>query len=680
MNRPILNTDSHTPHRIITTLLIAVFICIAYSREPVRWQRSNTTNKENNKGKNTQPRKADMSLNPKTYTRPKPTKPVTPEMPGVNRRQPDKFFLEKADILYSNEEWDTTRQVVSGNVLFSKLGMLLYCDSAWYYPQSASMDAFGNVRMIQGDTIEVKADFIFYDGISQLARLRTAGKGNEVSLEHLSKRDNTKKYLFTDSLDYDLMRQLAYFNDGGRMYNHKLSTNERDTLTSRRGQYNTGTRIAEVSEDVYLHNRTSQLRTNRILYHTDSRTVDLVEPTEIYSGPDYIRTNSGTYNMASGNAELTSRSLITHKDSTGSVTTLEGDSIVYNNKDRRSEAYMFANPLMNPRPMIITDTARHTILEGGYGYYSDISKTAYAEQYPLLKEFSRPDTTFLRAEKIHLQTFNYGKKPIDPVILNEHSTKRDSLDKIAIDSINANTEYHIAKAYNRARFFRNDLQGIADSITFVSRDSMLYLDRKPIVWSDSRLIAGSSIAVHFNDSTADRADLPAKALLAENIGEGFFNQLRAGKMTAFLENETLKNLYADTDVQTILLPMENDSTYNKLVTAIGDSLYVDMDSAQIRKLKLYSRQGNDVSGQVIPIYKLQKSQYYLPEFVALTGAKRFSEMDKAIEIINALRPSYAWYRKGWEDSLGETSFELDEYFTNPDMGISPGAAITEISQ
>lgn len=684
MNRPhkFFDLQTHSPHRIIASLLIAVFVCIAYSQEPVRWQRSANKNNTNSAGKNntTPPRKADMSLTPKSYTRPKPTKPVSPQMPGVSRRQPDKFFLEKADILYSNEEWDTTRQVVSGNVMFSKLGMVLYCDSAWYYPHTASMDAFGNVRMLQGDTIEVKADFIFYDGVSQLARLRTAGRGNEVSLEHLSRRDNTKKYLFTDSLDYDLLRQLAYFNEGGRMYNHKLSTNERDTLTSRHGQYNTGTRIAEVSEDVYLHNRTSRLRTNRILYHTDTRTVDLVEPTEIYSGPDYIRTDNGTYNMATGNAELTSRSLITHRDSTGAVTTLEGDSIVYNHNLRRSEAYMFSNPLMNPRPMIIVDTARHAILEGGYGYYSDLDKTAYAEQYPLLKEFSRPDTTFLRADRIHLQTFNYGKKPIEPVILNEHSTPRDSIDKIVIDSLNANTEFHIAKAYNRARFFRNDLQGIADSITFVSRDSILYLDRKPIVWSGPRLIAGSSIAVHFNDSTADRAHLPAKALVAENLGEGFFNQLRAGKMTAFLENETLKHLDANTDVQTILLPMENDSTYNKLVTAIGDTLSVDMDSTQIHKLKLFSREGNDVSGQVIPIYKLQKSQYYLPDFVALAGVQRFSEMERALKILDALRPSYAWYRKGWEDALGELSFELEEYFTNPDMGISPGNMTKEISQ
>ena len=245
--------NRRSPARIVVALLIAVICCISYGQEPVKWQRNQTSATPQKQ------RKADLSLYPKKYTRPKPTKPIKPAMPDVSRRQPDKFFLEKADILYSSEDWDTTRQVVSGNVMFSKAGTTLYCDSAWYYPESSSLDAFGHVRMLQGDTIEVKADYIFYDGFSQLARLRTAGRGSEVSLEHLSRHDGTRKYLYTDSLDYDLLRQLAYFTQGGRMYNHNLKTGERDTLISRTGEYNTGTRIAEVTGDVKISNRNSLL-------------------------------------------------------------------------------------------------------------------------------------------------------------------------------------------------------------------------------------------------------------------------------------------------------------------------------------------------------------------------------------------------------------------------------------
>ena len=669
----------HSPLRVVVGLLVMLTVCIGFAQSPRPARPNKNSVPQKSTGLSPTQRKADLSLKPKSYTRPKPSKPITPYMPNVDRRQPDKFFLEKADLLYSNEDWDTTRQVVSGNVMFSKLGTLLYCDSAWYYPQTASLDAFGNVRMLQGDTIEVRSDFIYYDGLSQLARLRTGGTGRQVTLEHTSRSDGTKKYLYTDSLDYNLLSRLAYYDEGGTMYNVNTRTGERDTLTSRSGQYDTNTRVAEVNTDVYIRNRTSNLRTNRLLYHTDTRVAEIVEPTEIYSGSEYIRTASGNYDMGTGDAELTTRSLVVHTDSLGRATTLEGDSMVYNKAQRRTEAYMFTDPMRNARPMVIVDTARHATLIGGYGYYSDSTHTAYAERYPLLKEYSRPDTTYLRANTIFLETFNYGVKPLEPLRLDSLSTPADSIESARIDSINANTEYHIAKAFERARFFRDDLQGIADSITFVSRDSMLYMDRKPIVWSGPRLVAGSRIEVHLNDSTADWAYLPAKGLVVEEVGEGFYNQLRAGKMMAFLEEETLKHLDADTDVQTILLPMENDSTYNKLVYSVGDTLSVDMDKNDLQKLKLYSRSGSEVTGQVTPLFRLQKSQYYLPEFVSLAGVSRFSEMDHALEVLSKLRPEVAWYRKGWEDSLGELSFELDEYFTSPDMGISSDNVFHEVN-
>lgn len=590
---------------------------------------------------------------PKSYTRPKPTKPTVPVLPSMSRDNPAKFFLEKADELTSDEAVDSGRQVVKGNVMFRRQGVVLYCDSAYYYPNSVSLDAFGHVRMLQGDTLLVTADRINYDGFSQMARLRSAQGGSEVMLEHTSRSDRARKTLFTDSLDYSLRDQLAYYNCGGRMYNHSLATGARDTLTSRLGQYDAKSKVAEVSDDVFLRNGRSRLRTRRLVYHSDTRTVDIVEPTSIRSGQDSIQTASGFYNTVSGNAQLHSRSLIVHRDSTGAATTLEGDSIVYDRERRLSEAYMFSSQERHPRPMVLTDTARHAVLIGGYGYYNDADRSAYATRYPLLKEYSRPDTIFLRADKIYLET---------------HA------DTLPADSLTASrpadvAEYHVAKAFNRARFFRSDLQGVADSITFCSRDSMLYLDRKPIIWSGPRMVAGSRILVHMNDSTADRAILPAPGVLAEELGEGFYNQLRAGRMEALLEGGDLRHVFAHTDVQAIMLPMENDSTYNKLINANGDTLRMDMADREMRHLVLRSREGSDVTGSVIPLMTLAKSQYYLPDFISLAGAKRFSDMERSLQVLEGVRPRYSWYGGGWEDSLGELSFDLEEYFTNPDMGI-----------
>lgn len=624
--------------RSIAGLALLAGLCVAYAASPT-----------------TTPRKASTTVD--KYTRPKPVKPVKPQVPSMDRTQPDKFFLEQADLLYAVDGDSTGRQIVSGNVVFRKQGMMLYCDSAYYYPTSSSLEAFGNVRMEQGDTIKVTADYANYDGFTEMAQLQSRGTGKKVFLEHISRGDKTVKTLETDELDYNLVSGEASYRTGGRMLNRSLVNSQTDTLTSNIGTYNTGTRLAEVTENVYMRNSTSRLRTDRLLYHSDTRIVELVELASIVSGSDSILTTSGRYDSAAGNAVLSSRSLIAHRDTSGNVTTLEGDSIVYDRLLRVSEAFMFESPSKRSAPMIITDTARHAVLIGGYGYYNDSTRVAYAERYPLLKEYSRPDTLFLRAEEVFLQTINPG-------------VKAAPLDSLTPDSLRPEPEYHIAKAFNRARFFRSDLQGIADSITFVSRDSMLFLHRKPIVWSGERLVSGSEMQVHFNDSTPDWALLPRKGLVAEAIEEGFYNQLRAGRLLAtFTPEGDLDAIRAHTDVQTIFLPQEKDSTFNKLVNAVGDTLAIDMKGRDMSKLKLWSRQGSKVSGEVIPLMSITRQQYYLPDFISMAGAKRFSEMDSVLQRLEKLRPTYNVYRKGWSDDLGELSFELDDYFADPTIGI-----------
>ena len=93
---------------------------------------------------------------------------VRPQIPEADRSASDKVFLEHADLLTKNEE--DSFMVLVGNVMFTKGGMTMLCDSAHYVAETGSMDAFRNVRMEQGDTLEVTADELNYDGISQIGR------------------------------------------------------------------------------------------------------------------------------------------------------------------------------------------------------------------------------------------------------------------------------------------------------------------------------------------------------------------------------------------------------------------------------------------------------------------------------------------------------------------------------
>ena len=173
--------------------------------------------------------------------------------------------------------------------------------------------------------------------------------------------------------------------------------------------------------------------------------------------------------------------------------------------------------------------------------------------------------------------------------------------------------------------------------------------RKPVVWTGERQVYGNRIDVHFNDSTPDWAELPEWGMVAEHIAEDFYDQLTGAHMKAWLEDQRLKRLEVDGNVITIMLPQEKDSSYNKLVHAESSYLTLDMDSTEVKHLKMWP----EVSGTVTPIFEVKKSQQYIEGF----------------RWLEALRPKRQWYgdRLHWNDELGDISEELEQYFNEPPL-------------
>lgn len=610
-----------------------------------------------------------------SYTRPAPTRPIKPTIPSADRYQEDKVFLEYADSLYRPANEFEEFQIVKGAVKFRQGGMWMFCDSAYYYPAKNSLDAFGHVEMRQGDTLFVYADKLFYDGLSKHATLTHGPSRGNVELK------NRSVTLVTDSLDYDVNSQLGWYTTGGQL------DDDVNTLTSIYGEYSPSTKVARFRNDVLLVNRKDGYRliTDELEYNTSTHIADINSTTRIEGANDTIYTTRGWYNTTTDHAQLTARSTIVHRDSSSNVTTLEGDSIIYDRISHISRAFMFRDAAKHKAPMILTDTARKVILIGGYGEYNDSTRSAYSTEYPLLMEFSRPDTLFLRADTIFsfIETERIDTIPPSPSLQEDNEVSPDLTDFINIpnDSISpADTipsadsislgdsisppatplisdsvakapprEFHVARAIGCARFFNQDIQGVADTLLFKEQDSILYMFRKPIIWSGERQVYGNRIDVHFNDSTPDWALLPNAGMLAEYIEEDFYNQLTGSRMKAFLENKNLKRLEVEGNVIAILLPQEKDSSYNKLVHAESSYLTLDMDGKEMKHLIMWP----EVSGTVTPLFEVKKSQQYIEGF----------------RWLEALRPKRSWYgdRLHWVDELGDIPDELLQYFKEPEL-------------
>lgn len=483
---------------------------------------------------------------------------IKPTIPSANRHTEGRVFLERADKLLMDEKVSTEYQVLIGNVQFRKGDMFMFCDSAHFYEASSSLNAFGNVRMEQGDTLFVYADELDYNGADELATFY----GDDINPVRLINKDVE---LETYTFYYDIASNIGYYDNEGKI------TDAENQLTSGYGQYSPDTKDAEFREHVVLNDieeKDFRMTTETLLYNTGTHIARIISPTTIVTDSATVYSSNGIYNTDMGFSELFDRSLIV----TEGGSTLTGDTIYYDQKAGFGEA--FGN-------MVLTDSVRQTMLEGNYGCYFEKQDSAFATNRARILEYSKGDTLYMHGDTIR------------SYVLHDDST-------------------HVMTAYPRVRFWRVDIQGLCDSLSFMERDSTLYMHRHPIVWNEARQIFGNVIYVHFNDSTVDWAKLPEFGFTAEHVGEEFYNQLSGKEMLATFVDGNMRRLDVSGNVEVVLLPEESDSTINKIVNSESSFLTANFSAGpmQVERIKMWP----DVTGTATPLYLAKKSIFYLSNF------------------------------------------------------------------
>lgn len=500
--------------------------------------------------------------------------PLLPQIPKADRHSPGKVFLEHADQLYYKEmvgmSVEDQSQVLVGNVKLRRADMLMFCDSARFYENTNSFDAFGNVRMEQGDTLFVYADELNYNGQNSLAVLY-ANPGKKVRLI------NRDVKLETDIFNYDMAQNVGFYNIGG------VLTDKENRLTSVEGEYYPDTKYAYFYTNVVLESRQKKskltMRTDSLIYNTATHIAQLVSPTEITNADGVIYSSSGTYNTTTGLADLFKRSQVITKRGN----TLTGDTLFYD----RVKQYGIARG-----NMILTDSARQSSLHGNYGYYDEVRDSAFVTGRAMAKEYSKGDTLYLHGDSI-----------------NAYLDLTDST--------------RVTNAFHNVRFFRSDIQGLCDSLSITERDSILYMYRAPVMWSGERQITGNVIVAHLNDSTVDWARLPRTGIVAEHIDEDCYNQISGNDLTAWFNDSTLRRLYVEGNVQVIMFPMENDSTYNKF--AFVESSYMNslFNGNQVERIHFWP----ETNSKITPLYLAKRGSYFLPKFSWYEDMRPFGPYD-----------------------------------------------------
>lgn len=443
-------------------------------------------------------------------------------------------YLEHAETLSFDQNLHPDAQVLRGAVRFRHDDAVMFCDSAYFYEKTNSLDAFGHVRFVQGDTLFGYGDKLYYDGNARFARLR-----RHVRLEDRS------TILTTDSLNYDRVADRAWYFSGGQL---KDSLN---TLTSLRGTYVSHLKQADFRGDVHLVNENFVLDSDTLKYNTETHIADILGPTTIvYEEETTITSTRGWYNTKTEKSMLLERSRIEHTDGH----TMVGDTIFYD------KHVGFGRALHN---IEVTDSADHLTL---YGHYAEMfekgkqgNNSGFATDSALLVDWSDSvKHTYIHADTLFSEEIPYQR----PVLHERDSVLIDSvLTWQAPDTTWLDTCYRQIRAYYGVRTYREDMQSVADSAIYNSRDSILSLYGKPIAWSDEQQVSAQTIDIYMKDGSVDYAHGVGNALAVQQKHTNFFNQLSGKEIFAYARDGELREIDVNGNAETVFFPQEDNGAF-----------------------------------------------------------------------------------------------------------------------
>jgi len=220
-----------------------------------------------------------------------------------------------------------------GDVQFKQGNALMFCDSAYLNTETNSFEAFSNVHIKQGDSLNLYGDYLNYNGNTKLAQIRRNVKmlhGNSV--------------LTTEFLDFDRVKNVAYYYNGGTIID---SINH---LTSDRGYYYVVTKDYYAVDSVKLLNVDYIMNTDSLKYNITSNISYFYGSTTIISDSNFIYCENGWYNTQTNISQYNKNAYLKTKEKK-----LSGDSLFYDRNLAYGEAF---------RNVSLIDTIEHWILSG----------------------------------------------------------------------------------------------------------------------------------------------------------------------------------------------------------------------------------------------------------------------------------------------------------------------------
>ncbi len=455
---------------------------------------------------------------------------------------------------------DNTRQVH-----IKHEGIDMWCNQAIYYAKEDFVEAYGDVKLKQGDSLDMKSKYVEYSGKTQLAY----ASGDVLLIDNNSK-------LYTDILYFDRIKQEAYYNQKG-----KVISDSSGVINSDIGRYYTKTKKYQFNNNVVLVNPEYVIETDRLDFYSVSGYAFLYGPTTITSESSVIYCERGFYNTTADNGYFVKNSRIDYDDRK-----IEGDSIYFD----RNKNYASASNNIK-----VTDSLNKTIIKGHYAELFKAKDSMFITKRALAITIQENDSLYMHSDTL---------------------------------MITGPSESRIVRGFYNAKIFKSDISGKADSIHMNQNTGLTQLINfynieiedafskrtRPVLWHHKNQITGDSIHLISNSKseTLDSLKVFDNAFIInkDSLGNGF-NQISGKKLNGLFVNNKLSTIEINKNAETIYYLRDSENELVGIDKSKSASIKIWISENEIDEL----RKLNQIDGNTYPESDFPENQKLLKGFI-----------------------------------------------------------------
>ncbi len=505
--------------------------------------------------------------------------------------QKPRLTLKNFEFLERNPKDFEGNRLLRGNVIFEYNGDVVYCDSAVYYENKNLAVVWSNVRLVSKDKT-ITAKKMEYDATTTIAK----AWGNVKFVDKLTNIDadfmeynrttekahalgnviirNPKQNIDTNEIFYDKKTETVTIPG-----NYKTIDADGTMLDGKDVIYNVGNKSAIFNSEVYITSKDYLIYSRKMSTDDKTGVTTFRDYSKITSRKDpsqYIITNNGDLNKTTGEAWLRDNSQVFYKNKM-----LTAKDIYFNDKKGYGKA---------TGDVFLNDPDQKMFIKGDFGEAFRDKDSAYVTKNAYAVKAFEKDSLYIHADTLL-------------------AVKRKDKDSTML-----------VKAFHKARFYKSNLNGKADSLVYNRTKGEMEFFKDPILFSGENQISGEFIKAYFNTKTdkIDSVNILNNAFAiskVDSLNEVEYNQIKGRDMTVIFYNDEIDFMRVVGNAVALSYMDDVDEK-----TKIKERYGIDITYCGIIEADVVSRQMELVAcrvksnGKTYPESQFPEELRYLPDF------------------------------------------------------------------